>query len=400
VDNTGLASFGNSSGTGDANFQFASDSNAWTMGYYSADKTFRIASSTNLNANVYFQIGKSGTTTLNSGLGTGTGGNYLCIDTTTFEIVRGNGAACTASSVRFKDNVRDLIYGLSDVMRLRPVSFTYKPEMNSGTSTHLGFIAEEVQPIIPELVTYNNNGEIQGLDYPTVSAVLTKAIQEVNYDLLSIASSTASTTPASNSFAEGFFSNLFAHITDWLASATNGIGDFFANRVRTKQLCISDDTGETCITKAKLDTLIAGAALPSSGGTSGGTSPASSGTTSSASTPPVDTQAPVITMGGNNPATVNVGTTYVDLGATVTDNVDNNLGISVSVDGGVATTLDQVVIDTSIAGTHTIVYSATDQAGNIGTASRGVDVVDPTPAPSPSPTETISSSGDATTTTP
>ena len=43
------------------------------------------------------------------------------------------------------------------------------------------------------------------------------------------------------------------------APSVNSIGDFFANRVRTKELCVGDDTGgETCITKAQLDALLAG----------------------------------------------------------------------------------------------------------------------------------------------
>ena len=265
VSNDGLTTVGDSSGTGDAVFQFASDTNAWSMGYFSSDKTFRIASSTSLaDANALFQIGKSGTTTLSSGLGTGTGGNYLCIDTTTFEILRGNGAACTASSLRFKENVADIGYGLNDIMNLHPVNFTYKPEMNSGTSTHLGFIAEEVGLVIPELVTYNNNGEIQGLDYPTVSAVLTRAIQELNTNLLTIASTTASTTPKSQSFAESFFENIFAQIKTWFADAANGIVKFFAKEVHTDTLCIKKSDGdEVCVTGDELANILsAGGVTP------------------------------------------------------------------------------------------------------------------------------------------
>ncbi|MFZ2484767.1 MAG: hypothetical protein WAW81_02415, partial [Minisyncoccia bacterium] len=68
VDNKGLTTVGNSSGTGDANFQFASDDNAWSVGYYSTDKSFRIASSTDLNTNVALTISKGG----NVGIGTTT----------------------------------------------------------------------------------------------------------------------------------------------------------------------------------------------------------------------------------------------------------------------------------------------------------------------------------------
>ena len=80
-------------------------------------------------------------------------------------------------------------------------------------------------------------------------------------------------------------------------------------------------------------------------------------------------------MNGNNPANLSVGDTYSDLGATITGPAgDTNLGISASVDGGAATTPAQVSLDTSAAGTHTIVYSATDQHGVIGTATRTVIV--------------------------
>jgi len=77
---------------------------------------------------------------------------------------------------------------------------------------------------------------------------------------------------------------------------------------------------------------------------------------------------------------VNVGDTYADLGAVITDNVDHNLGYNVSVDGGATTTPDQIHIDTSAPGTQTILYSATDQAGNTATATRTVDVASSTPS--------------------
>ena len=39
---------------------------------------------------------------------------------------------------------------------------------------------------------------------------------------------------------------------------------------------------------------------------------------------------------------------------------------------------DLPAIDTSAAGSHTIIYTATDSAGNIGTATRTVNVIDST----------------------
>lgn len=89
---------------------------------------------------------------------------------------------------------------------------------------------------------------------------------------------------------------------------------------------------------------------------------------------PVDTVPPTITMLGNNPAAVDVGAAYSDLGVTVTDNVNDNLGYSVSVDGR---EMPEVSIDTSAPGEHTITYTATDQAQNSAIAIRTVFVVGP-----------------------
>tara|TARA_Y100001954_G_scaffold229812_1_gene276429 strand:- start:15 stop:1121 length:1107 start_codon:yes stop_codon:yes gene_type:complete len=85
--------------------------------------------------------------------------------------------------------------------------------------------------------------------------------------------------------------------------------------------------------------------------------------TEDSSTPP-DTVFPVITILGDNPATVELGSTYTDAGAT------SDGGETVSSSGSV---------DTSTLGTYTITYSATDAAGNTSTATRTVNVVDTTP---------------------
>ena len=85
----------------------------------------------------------------------------------------------------------------------------------------------------------------------------------------------------------------------------------------------------------------------------------------------------LITLNGNNPASITVGSTYGDLGASVTDDVSQNLGIYAAVDGGATTTPEQIIVDTSATGSHAILYSATDQAGNTGYATRTVNVEAP-----------------------
>ena len=88
--------------------------------------------------------------------------------------------------------------------------------------------------------------------------------------------------------------------------------------------------------------------------------------------------APVLSVIGDDPAHIGVGDSYTDLGATITGpQADLNLGIQASVDGGATTTASTITIDTSSGGTHTIVYSATDGNGLVGTAIRTVVVSAP-----------------------
>jgi len=75
-----------------------------------------------------------------------------------------------------------------------------------------------------------------------------------------------------------------------------------------------------------------------------------------------DTTAPVITITGNATVSHEQGTTYSDAGATATDTVDGSVSVGIS-----------GAVDTS-AGTYTLTYTATDNAGNSSTATRTVIV--------------------------
>jgi hypothetical protein len=90
---------------------------------------------------------------------------------------------------------------------------------------------------------------------------------------------------------------------------------------------------------------------------------------------------PVIQINGDNPAIVQVGATYTDLGATITAPLaDLNLGITTYVNGAL---MNPVQIDTTQAATDTIAYVATDQTGRTATSTRIVVVAAPDSAESP-----------------
>ena len=97
------------------------------------------------------------------------------------------------SDARDKENISDLNYGLKEIMKLRPVSFNWKEKPQWGKK--IGFIAQEVKPILREVVqegdlkskteTKDDHGNAikstsdkLGIYYSDIIPVTVKAIQE------------------------------------------------------------------------------------------------------------------------------------------------------------------------------------------------------------------------------
>jgi hypothetical protein len=99
-----------------------------------------------------------------------------------------------------------------------------------------------------------------------------------------------------------------------------------------------------------------------------------SGSGSSTTTPPVagDTQAPVVTLLGDAAVQIVQGGTWVETGATAQDDINGDLSSQISIEG---------TVDSNTPGVYTLTYSATDVAGNTGSASRVVNVLAPTTGP-------------------
>ena len=85
------------------------------------------------------------------------------------------------SDERLKTNILTLNNALDKVKQLRGV--TYNWTENPTGDTRIGFIAQEVNNIIPELTFINPNSEEQymGVHYDNVTALLVEAIKELSY---------------------------------------------------------------------------------------------------------------------------------------------------------------------------------------------------------------------------
>jgi hypothetical protein len=78
------------------------------------------------------------------------------------------------SARKHKECILPLQDQIENVKKLEPVEFTWK---ESGKQD-VGLIAEDVEKVLPKLVSYEENGELHGIQYSKLTSILIKAIQE------------------------------------------------------------------------------------------------------------------------------------------------------------------------------------------------------------------------------
>jgi len=78
-----------------------------------------------------------------------------------------------------------------------------------------------------------------------------------------------------------------------------------------------------------------------------------------------DTTSPVITLKGENPKVLILGTPYIEAGAIAVDDKDGNVSVAITSD-----------INSSKDGNYTIVYRAKDSSGNQATVNREINVIE------------------------
>jgi hypothetical protein len=84
----------------------------------------------------------------------------------------------STSSLRYKNTINDATHGLTELLKLRPV--TYKGN-NDGDTLFGGLIAEEVHDAgLTEFVTYNDDNEPDALAYGNMVSLCIKAIKELS----------------------------------------------------------------------------------------------------------------------------------------------------------------------------------------------------------------------------
>ena len=86
-----------------------------------------------------------------------------------------------SSDIRWKKNIATLESSLEKVLQLRGVSYDWKteeyPDKGFTEGRQIGFIAQEVEPILPEVVKTDSDG-YKALAYDKIAAVLVEAMKE------------------------------------------------------------------------------------------------------------------------------------------------------------------------------------------------------------------------------
>ena len=157
-----------------AGFQTGSNNTSvgWQAGYSAGNNNTAIGAESNFAASNLTNataIGYQANVNANNKIRLGNG---------SVTVIEGAVSFTAASDSRIKKNIVNSTYGLATVLKLRPVEYN----LTSNDLKQVGFIAQEVQKLVPEVVTGKDGdiskGEILGITYSNLVPVLTKAIQE------------------------------------------------------------------------------------------------------------------------------------------------------------------------------------------------------------------------------
>ena len=100
-------------------------------------------------------------------------GNLYFYNGTNEGYLSSGGTWVNASDITLKKDVKEIEYGLKEIMQLKPKWY----RMIEDDLEQIGFIAQDVEEVLPELVSTSEKG-MKGLSYGQLTAVLVKAIQE------------------------------------------------------------------------------------------------------------------------------------------------------------------------------------------------------------------------------
>jgi len=102
------------------------------------------------------------------------------------EIHSTNTSITSLSDERLKENIKPLETGLDEIMKLKPKTFDWKEGEGSGKKNLSGFIAQEVETVLPDLIAEFKHDELddaKSIKIADMIPTLVKAIQELKAEI-------------------------------------------------------------------------------------------------------------------------------------------------------------------------------------------------------------------------
>jgi hypothetical protein len=106
-------------------------------------------------------------------IGVNSGSSKVILDSVDVQITNG---FTTTSDIRLKENFEPMSNALELVSQLNGLYYTWKKDAGTDKPRKLGFIAQEVEKVIPELVKTDSEG-MKSVDYVSVIPVLVEALK-------------------------------------------------------------------------------------------------------------------------------------------------------------------------------------------------------------------------------
>lgn len=91
------------------------------------------------------------------------------------------GAYTSTSDRRLKKDFKTLHFSWNTFMQLNPLTYKYKKDSNP--TNYIGMVAQDVEKIYPELVSYKVKEDIYHMDYAATGVVAIKALQELKKEV-------------------------------------------------------------------------------------------------------------------------------------------------------------------------------------------------------------------------
>ncbi|MCX6715397.1 MAG: tail fiber domain-containing protein, partial [Candidatus Taylorbacteria bacterium] len=155
----------------------------------------------------------------------------------------------TPSDISLKENVVPLTNSLDRLLKLQGVSYDWKDKERFGNTKEIGFVAQQVESIVPEVV---KGGSYKSLNYGNMVALVVEAVKELNTKVDAI-------TTRLDSIQESLKNMVFDRFTAKIAYVDEAnIKNLNVDKLKTGDTSFTGNVcvDNVCITKDQLKTIL------------------------------------------------------------------------------------------------------------------------------------------------